>query len=56
MSGRAGDSQFVAVLNIPENLPGRKSKVTAFDNGGAMRAPLWRVQPTRTRTHARRTS
>ncbi len=26
---------------LPENLSDRKSKVTAFDNGGAMRAPLW---------------
>ena len=34
---------IVGALILPENLSDRKSKVTAFDNGGAMRAPLWRV-------------
>jgi hypothetical protein len=30
-------------LILPENPADRKSKVTTFDNGGAMRTPLWRV-------------
>ncbi len=43
MSGRAGAKSSFGDMTFPENPASRQAESDAFGNGGAMRAPLWRV-------------